>query len=338
MNLAIGHADRLVEVTPLFGADDEALQIRPRNEAAPTPASWRGLWDEAQGLASRHLRQAGALLFRDCAPPDETLFRTFAASFGSSLIGYDFASTPRTAVGDGVYTSTEYPAHQTIPLHNEQSYTLTWPKRIWFHCVTAPQSGGETPIADSRQIFARIDPAIREEFTAKGLTYTRNYGNGLDLPWQDAFGTTDRASIQRYCEANRIVCEWTPDGELRTQQTCQAVARHPQTGDDVWFNQAHLFHPSNLPPTVRETLLAVVGSTRALPRHVCFGDGTEICEQAMSHVRQVLDECTRAFPWRTGDILMLDNMLTAHARAPFSGPRRIVVAMADPVRSALLSS
>jgi hypothetical protein len=31
-----------------------------------------------------------------------------------------------------------------------------------------------------------------------------------------------------------------------------------------------------------------------------------------------------------GDILMVDNMLVAHGREPFSGPRKILVAMAEP--------
>ncbi|SFG29289.1 Taurine dioxygenase, alpha-ketoglutarate-dependent [Novosphingobium sp. CF614] len=338
MSLATEHADRVLEIAPLFGGDSTALLIAPRTGQTSCASDWRDLWTSAHALAAAHLPQAGALLFRNCAPPDEALFRAFASSFGSPLIGYDFASTPRKSVGEGIYTSTEYPAHQTIPLHNEQSYTLTWPRRIWFHCAVAPDGGGATPIADSRRIFAMIDRAVREEFAAKGLTYTRNYGNGLDLPWQEAFGTRDRGAVERYCLENRIACEWKADGELRTRQTCQAVARHPATDDWVWFNQAHLFHPSNLPEAVRETLLTIVGATDALPRHVRFGDGTDISEQAMSHIRHVLDRCALSFPWRSGDILMLDNMQTAHGREPFSGSRRIVVAMADPVRSAILPS
>lgn len=338
MSLTTEDADRVLEIAPLFGENSTALLIAPRAGQVPCTSEWLDLWSSAHALAATYLPQAGALLFRNCAPPDEALFRAFASSFGSPLIGYDFASTPRKSVGEGIYTSTEYPAHQTIPLHNEQSYTLTWPQRIWFHCALAPDHGGVTPVADSRRIFARIDPAVRDEFAAKGLTYTRNYGNGLDLPWQQAFGTEDRGAVERYCLENRITCEWKADGELRTRQTCQAVIRHPGTGDWVWFNQAHLFHPTNLSETVRETLLAAVGATDALPRHVRFGDGSEIPEQAMSHIRQVLDQCALSFTWRTGDILMLDNMLTAHGRAPFSGRRRIVVAMADPVRSAMLSS
>ena len=70
--------------------------------------------------------------------------------------------------------------------------------------------------------------------------------NGLDLPWEQAFNSEDRQVVERFCRSNRIDLEWKADGELRTRQVCQAVARHPHTGESVWFNQAHLFHVSNL--------------------------------------------------------------------------------------------
>ena len=33
--------------------------------------------------------------------------------------------------------------------------------------------------------------------------------------------------------------------------------------------------------------------------------------------------------WQSGDLLLVDNVRTAHARQAFEGPREIVVAMAD---------
>jgi alpha-ketoglutarate-dependent taurine dioxygenase len=36
-----------------------------------------------------------------------------------------------------------------------------------------------------------------------------------------------------------------------------------------------------------------------------------------------------AFAWREGDILVIDNMLVAHSRSTFVGPRKIVVALGD---------
>jgi alpha-ketoglutarate-dependent taurine dioxygenase len=115
---------------------------------------------------------------------------------------------------------------------------------------------------------------------------------------------------------------------LRTRQTCQAVARHPVTGDMVWFNQAHLFHISNLQPEVRETLLDIVDE-EDLPRNVYYGDGSPIEDEVLNEIRAVLDDCAISFPWQEGDVLMLDNMLSAHARAPFEGKRKVIVAMAE---------
>jgi hypothetical protein len=36
-----------------------------------------------------------------------------------------------------------------------------------------------------------------------------------------------------------------------------------------------------------------------------------------------------SFPWQRGDILMLDNILAAHGRAPYEGPRKILVGMTE---------
>ncbi len=336
--------DRLT-VRPLLPGGALPLLVMPAqggdaggDGAGGKAADWRDWLPDIHAVVRSHLPEVGGLLFRGFGLHGDAPFRAFAESFGRALLDYDFGSTPRSAVDKGVYTSTEYPAHQSIPLHNEQAYTLQWPGLIWFHCVTAAASGGATPIADSRAVHQRIDPAIRDRFAAKGLMYVRNYGNGLDLPWQRAFNTDDPAEVERFCRANAISWDWTEDGELRTRQICPAVARHPGSGAMVWFNQAHLFHVSNLPPAVRESLMAVVEDEQDLPRHVFYGDGTPIEDTALDHIRAVLDACTRRFPWQEGDVMMLDNMLAAHGRDPFSGARKVVVAMADPIRSPALPS
>lgn len=277
----------------------------------------------------RHLRTGGGVMFRGFDLDGADAFRAFAGNFGHPLLTYEFGSTPRSQVTKGVYTSTEYPPHQHIPLHNEQAYTRDWPMKIWFYCMQAAPEGGETPIADSRAIFNDVPEAIRQAFVDKGLMYVRNYGNGLDVPWQQVFGTEDKAEVEAYCARHGITCDWKDDGELRTRQVCQGAARHPVTGEWVWFNQAHLFHVSNLEPEVRESLLDIVEDEEELPRNVLYGDGTPIDDATLDTVRGVLKQHTVIFPWQSGDVVMLDNMLTAHARTPFKGPRKVIVAMAE---------
>lgn len=292
----------------------------------------RGFLEARDAIAHvlrRELTTAGAILLRGFGVTSPAEFEGVVQSTGESLVHYEFGSTPRSLVEGRVYTSTEYPAHQAIPLHNEQAYTREWPLEIWFFCAEAAPEGGATPLADSRDVYRRVPAEIKRRFVEKGVMYVRNYGNGLDLPWEKVFQTDDRARVNEYCARARIECEWKPDGELRTRQTCQAVAAHPETGELVWFNQAHLFHVSSLEARVRDALLQVVAQ-EDLPRNAYYGDGTPIPEADLEPIRQAYREAELSFAWQKGDVLAVDNMLVAHGRAPFRGPRRVLVAMTRP--------
>lgn len=304
------------------GSDLPAL-ITPSMPGESLLDAQRRLRSDIESMVST----VGGVLLRGFDVPSVEDFRAFAAGFGHPLLSYDFGSTPSTEVGGGVYTTTEYPAHQSIPLHNEQAYTRMWPMKAWFHCVTPAAEGGETPIADSRAIYRRMPAAIRDRF-APGIIYVRNFGD-FDVPWQKVFNTESRDEVEAFCRKAAIRWEWKPDGDLRTTQLCQAVETHPVTGELVWFNQAHLFHISNLQPEVRESLEELLGIEN-VPRNTYFADGSPIPDAMLDDVRAVLDAETVSFLWEKGDVTMLDNMLIAHARSPFKGPRKVVVAMAEP--------
>ncbi|MFO0777385.1 MAG: TauD/TfdA family dioxygenase [Nitrospira sp.] len=286
-------------------------------------AEYRNVIDD---LISTYLSTVGGLLFRGFSVESVSEFEALVKMISPDLASYEFGSTPRSQVQNQVYTSTEYPPHQHIPLHNEQAYTTEWPMKIWFYCAQASPEGGYTPIADSREVYRHIPVRIRERFIEKGVMYVRNYGNGLDVPWNKVFNTMDRRVVERYCRSAGIEYEWKSDGELRTSQVCQAVAVHPFTQETVWFNQAHLFHVSNLEPAVREALLSFVDE-RDLPRQAFYGDGTPIETAILDEIRGVYRSLAVQFSWHEGDVLMLDNMLVAHGRTPFKGARRILVAM-----------
>jgi len=271
------------------------------------------------------LRTHGAILFRGFNPNSVEEFEQFLRLLVGDLLPYSYRSTPRSEVSGRIYTSTEYPAHQSIPLHNEMSYTREWPGMLGFFCVEPAPEGGETPIADSRRVFNLIAPAIRETFINKGVMYVRNYGEALDLSWENVFQTSDRAEVEAYCRKTDIQFEWKDQDILRTSQVCQAVANHPQTGEPVWFNQAHLFHVSSLDSTVRDSLLSLADGEP--PRNAYYGDGTSIEESALEQIREIYTKEAVVFGWQKHDILLLDNMLAAHGRRPFRGARKIVVGM-----------
>ncbi len=280
------------------------------------------VWIETQ------LLKHGGILFRGFQVGDVIGFEQFIQTLAGELLEYSFRSTPRTQVSGNIYTSTEYPPEQFIPLHNEMAYSRNWPLKIAFFCVKKAEQGGETPIADSRKVFDRLHPEIRERFAQKKVMYVRNYGGGVDLPWQNVFNTDSKIEVGEYCKKAGIELDWKSGDLLRTRQVCQAVAQHPQTKEMVWFNQAHLFHISSLAPAVRQELLASF-KLEDLPRNAYYGDGSPIEDSILDEIRHCYQQETIAFPWEEGDVLLLDNMLAAHGRTPFSGARRVVVGMAE---------
>ena len=239
---------------------------------------------------------------------------------------------PREGVSGKVYGSTPYPSEQAILFHSESSHMHCWPQKIWFFCVQPSQSGGETPIVGCRKVLQLLDPKLRERFEQKQLMYVRNYTNGLDVSWQDFFHTTDKKEVEDYCRKASISVEWKPDGGLRTCQVRPAIINHPRTGESVFFNQIQLHHASCLKPEVRESLLSTF-SVDNLPRHVYYGDRSPIEESVIEEIMAIYQKAQVSFPWQKGDVLMLDNMLTAHGRNPYVGNRKIVVAMGEMVKN-----
>jgi alpha-ketoglutarate-dependent taurine dioxygenase len=316
--------ESVVRHQPLSQGSPLPLLVEPNLDGVDL-AAWAGANRE---LVGKLLLDHGGLLFRGFAMSSDKDLERFISALSGELLEYTYRSTPRTRVGGRIYTSTEYPAEQSIPFHNEMSYASEWPKRICFLCIETARSGGETPIADSRRVLARIPQDVQRRFRDKKVMYVRNYGRNLDLPWQQVFQTEDRAEVERFCGAASIGFEWSDGDRLKTWQICQAVTAHPDTGEEVWFNQAHLFHLSSLDPRLRDALQANF-RTDELPRNSCYGDGSPIESDALDTIREAYRQEEVIFPWQQGDLLMLDNILVAHARRPYTGTRKIVVGMAE---------
>lgn len=338
MNDVAAPADVAAPTDPTPAAD-EAVEIRtdwrdgslPALVRAGAPGTGLAAWLAGhRETVDRLAHRAGAVLFRGFDVTDDKGFRAALDAVSSRVLDYGERSSPRSEVSEGVYTSTEYPADQHILLHNEQSYTDNWPLRIVFFCERAALKGGRTPLADSRRVLAGLRPETAEKFERLGVRYVRNYLPGISLSWQEAFQTKDPADVEAYCASAGITAEWVDEEQLRTHQVRPAVHRHPVTGERSWFNHAHFFHISSLPAEVSEGLLAAV-EPEDLPYNTYYGDGTPIEPETLDEIRSVLDAETTGFDWEPGDVLLVENMITAHAREPFEGPRRILAAMADPV-------
>lgn len=281
-----------------------------------------------RALVESELLKHGALLFRNFDLDTEARFEAFARAVTPDLLDYRERSSPRTEVSQGIYTSTDHPPDEAIRFHNEQSYTRRWPMKLWFYCAQPAAHLGGTPLADGRTVLRLIGPEIAERFRRKRVMYVRNYSEGLGLTWQTAFQTESRAAVEDYCRRAGIKFEWRGVQQLRTRQVFDTVVAHPVTGDEVWFEHAAFFHVTSLQPAVRNSLLALF-KEEDLPFNTYYGDGSPLEVSALAAIESAYRQAATTFAWRRKDLLLIDNMLTSHAREPYTGPRKILVAMAD---------
>lgn len=294
------------------------------------------LGDVCQWLAENRTRIGAALhkhgaLYMHGLPVNSTDdFAQVRDALVRQRASYKEQATPRSHFGAEVYSSTDLPPSQAIRPHNENSYTLTFPGILVFGCLTAPETGGATPVTDVRSVLHQIPPGLLGRFRETGWALTRNYADHLGLAWTTAFATDDRKVVSEYCDEHLIAHEWQGDGHLKTVQRRSAIITHPVSGQEVWFNHAVFWSEWSLDPDVREVLSDELGAGN-LPFTTSFGDGEPISESDIGLIDESYQRATVRESWKPGDVMIVDNILAAHGRESFRGSRKIAVAMGDPV-------
>lgn len=313
----------LIKTRPIEPGKVFPLLIEPASQDLDALAWAAAHRDQVEALLRRH----GGLVLRNFGVVTPADFEAFAEALQPGLYGA-YGDLPKKEGGRNTYRSTPFPERQMILYHNESAHLDRWPRKQWFFCELPSAIGGCTPIVDCRELYRRLPADIAQRFEQRGLLYVRTFLQNLDVSWQHFFKTDDRAEVEARCEAGGIDYRWLGDDELQTRTRAPAVIVHPLTGERSFFNQVQLHHIFCLEPEVRSDLLDMLGLER-MPRNVYYGDGTPIEDEVMELLGRLYEECAVRFDWQQGDVVMLDNMIAAHARDPYEGPRKIVVAMGD---------
>ncbi|MFB9037017.1 TauD/TfdA family dioxygenase [Xanthomonas arboricola] len=303
----------------------------PFTVMAPTRGDALSAYLAAHGAELEpRLVRAGAVLYRGFAPISGEELDALVRSLSSAPYRNDEESSPRNHVHGNVYTSTNYRSEMDIFPHNENSYKQELPTRLFFYCVHPGSEGGATPIVDCRKVLERIDPSVRLRFEERRWMYVRNYTAGIGIPWQEAFNTRSRDDVESYCRGQDIQFEWVGEESLKTWQIRDPLLTHPVTGEVAWFNHATFFNIETLDEDLRASLRDMFGDD-GLPHNTYYGDGSPIEPEVIRMLQRAYLAEAVPVNWQTGDLLVVDNLITAHARKPFKGERRIYLAQADPV-------
>lgn len=321
--------------TPKSSALLPSLELAPdrpallRAEPAGDPVGW--------AAGHRHALRAvvlehGAVLVRGLGLAESTTTEAvFRHLTGDRLMSDREPFAPRRRYAHGVYSSTKWPPNQQMCMHHELSYGLEFPGLMLFACLVAPESGGATALADAPTVLRALPDDLVERFEREGWLLTRSYNEEIGASVAEAFGTDDRRAVERYCREHGIEFDWRDDGSLHTRQRRRAVLRHPDSGTRCWFNQIGFLSEWTMEPEVREYLVEMYGAD-GLPFNTRYGDGDPIGEDVVRTLNEVYEAHTVREPWRDGDLLLVDNIRTAHSREPFDGPREVLAALGNPVR------
>ena len=294
--------------------------------ATGDPARWAAEHrNELRALVAEH----GALLVRGLGLHDEEDTEAVFRQLGSLMTETE-AFAPRQRYAQGVYSSSKWPPNQPMCMHHELSYVLAPPGLMLFACLIASTEGGATPVADSPTVLNALSADLVDRFERLGWLLIRNYNDVIGASLTESFGTDDRGAVENYCRANAIKFEWQGDGSLRTWQRRRAVVHHPLTGQRCWFNQIGFLNEWTIDPEVREYLVDLYGED-GLPFNTRFGNGDPIGADVIQLINDTYEANSAREQWQNGDLMLVDNVRTAHGREPFEGSREVVVAMSDAV-------
>ncbi len=312
-------------------------------------------WLESEKeTVKKAIHKHGALRFMNFDVNSAEDFERIARKVSPELKNDYLGTSPRDAVTEYVFHASELPGYYPIPQHCEMSFCANPPKFLFFSAMQPSEAdSGETPLCDFRKVWQSLNPDVRERFKKAGMKNVRNYagpdapaGDAMQLkPWVDMFQSTDRKVVEQKCRDEGFEAEWKDDGGLRLWGKQDAFRVHPITGEEVWFNHLAIFHVTspageyqriyNFRPTEEnkgflDFAIELEKGMREKPAedlsmHTFYGDGTEIPEADIEHVRDMIWKHIQINAWQKGDVVAIDNFAVAHGRMPYKNTDREIL-------------
>ncbi len=287
----------------------------------------------------------GGLLIRNTGIKDTKQYGKFLASIEFSHHSYVGGTNPRTEKGSGVYTAVDLPPPITIHSHQEMSYLDTIPDYVSFYCQLPPNNGQKTNLfVDMRQFTANLPNELKARYRGKRARLQRtlpsaereDFSQG-EKSWQEALGTGNHQEATLIAQEHGWELTWKDDDSLVILHEPARFFRPHLIHGELWCNQAMLIHPViSHRCAIRNGRLADVeklDKVRAeapdIIDQMFLENGNSIPDTDVESYYDLLLEMETHFALKQGEVIILDNMLVAHGRGAFEGPREMFAALGN---------
>jgi alpha-ketoglutarate-dependent taurine dioxygenase len=299
-----------------------------------------GWIDEQREALDLLVDTAGAVVLRGFPFTDTAAFSQLVARYPDMEFGYSGGATTRGVIAGRVFEATRSPPDFRIMLHQEMAYLPRYPRRLAFFCAHAPDSGGETIIADVRRFEAALPADFVRTVRERGVRYARNFRSPdwrpphpvlepMHKTWTDAFFTEDPRKAEADCLQIGLEHQWEPNGSLSVLYAASGFTQHARDGRTIWFNHiaSQTMSDYNFGAERVALFREYYGTHTAWPYQTTYADGGAIPLDKVEALYPILEELAVAFPWRAGDVMLVDNLHTFHGRNAYTGRRDVQVAL-----------
>jgi len=328
-------------------------EFRPLSDPPPLASSAR-----ASEIVESELKENGHILFRGSQWATPTELSKLSerlrsrTPLPSTPFNYDLGNIAgRTELAPHVFRVSGAPRHVLVNAHSEASYMPSGVTPLWiaFACPIATNfTGGATPLHRNADILAElrssnVGESVFQRAKKHGVRYIRNFPSEVDQPelaalWTDRLGyPTLEKTFGEGATASLLALKYP---ELTVEQTAngvrlswygQAMAKHPLSGEHVWFNQLYAMSAFYFDdPGFAGWAASIPLSER--PLHAQLGDGTDLTAVEFQVLHEAHEAARRTFEWNADDLLFLDNFAFAHSREAYEGKRSCVLSWGPGVR------
>ena len=264
------------------------------------------------------LEEHGAIIFKDLPVKTAEDFDQFVSTFNYDTFTYEesLSNAVRINKTNKVFTANEAPREVEIFLHHEMAQTPTYPKNIFFFCKSASETGGETPLCRSDQLYEALlkeDKTLIESFEKFGVIYNSIMSSGDELisgqgrSWQKTLGVSSKNDAEAKLSELGYSWDWIEGDNLSVTTKPLKATKELKDGKKSFFNQ------------VIAASLGWKKSSKNQIAPVRFGNDQEIDQSAIENISELAQSLTLLRSWQDNDILLIDNYRVMHGRKPFSG-------------------